>query len=369
MFWRRGDTEESYENQSERAMPWRRASKTMPSEDVHEVVADKWDDEMPRPSKVDEAAAVTRRARASIGPTTLHYVNLGLFALAVIGGAAGVVVAWMHILGDPLNDARPYYEAAARLNAGQPLYPTGLDPNSNKIYLYPPLFAVVLRPLALLPYAWFALIWELVVVGTFAALLHRLGVRRRSTWIAIGILGVPIGWALTVAQAHIPMTLLLAIGQPWSIALAANLKLFPALIVLYWLGRRDWESATAFFIWAALLALAQLVLEPGGTFAYIQQLGVEQLGEQGVLRNFSPYTLSPVLWLVLLFVGAGLTILAARYRWGWAVAVTFASLAPPRLLVYMLSGLLAALRRPREPGENPEDDLSDPAAAYRRATR
>jgi len=369
MVWRRGDTEDSYENQSERAMPWRGGSRTAPAEDVHEIVVDKWDDELPRESKVDQAAAATRRARANIGPTTAHYLNLGLFALAVIGAVAGIAVAWMHILGDPLNDARPYYEAASRLNQGQPLYPAGLDPNSNRIYLYPPLFAVVLRPLALLPYTWFALIWEIVVVAAFAALLFRLGVRRKSTWIAVGILGVPIGWALTVAQAHIPMTLLMAIGQPWSIALAANLKLFPALIVLYWVGRREWESAAAFLVWGALFALAQVLLEPGGSFAYIRQLGVEQLGEQGVLRNFSPYTISPVLWLVLLFAGAALTIVAARYRWGWAVAVTFASLAPPRLLVYMLTGLLAAIRRPHAPGENPEPDYSDPAAAYRRATR
>jgi hypothetical protein len=369
MVWRRGETEESHESQSDRAMPWRGGSKTVAAEDVHEIVVDKWDDEIRRPSKVDQAADATRRARAQIGPQTAHVLELALFALAVIGAAAGIAVAWMHILGDPLNDARPYYEAASRLNAGQPLYPADLDANSNKIYLYPPLFAVVLRPLALLPYAWFALIWELVVVGTFAALLYRLGVRRKSTWIAVGLLGVPIGWALTVAQAHLPMTLLMAIGQPWSIALAANLKLFPALIVLYWLGRREWESAVAFSVWGILLALAQLLLEPGGTLAYIQQLGVEQLGEPGVLRNFSPYTISPVLWLVLLFAGAALTIVAARYRYGWAVAVTFASLAPPRLLVYMLTGLLAAIRRPRDPGDSEADDYADPAAAYRRATR
>jgi len=192
-------------------------------------------------------------------------------------------------------------------------------------------------------------------------------VRRRSTWIAIGILGLPIGWALSVAQAHLPMTLLLAVGQPWSVALAANVKLFPALLVLYWLGRREWQSATAFFLWLSLIALAQLVLEPAGTVAYVRQLGLEQLGEQGVLRNISPFTISPILWLVLLFVGCALTIVAARYRFGWAVAVTFATLAPPRLLVYMLTGLLAGIRKPREPEADEQDN--DPAAVYRRATR
>src|SRR4029079_13149827 len=90
----------------------------------------------------------------------------------------------------------------------------------------------------------FALGWELIVVATFIWLLQHLGVRKRSTWIAVGLLGVPIGWALTIAQAQIPMTLLMAMGQPWSIAFAANLKLFPALIALYWLRRRDSEGRT-----------------------------------------------------------------------------------------------------------------------------
>ena len=348
--------------------PWRRGATQTPPDRVKRVAIEAWDAEL-TPEEIkgtpprDEVAALEQR-RA----TTRRIVNYVLFVLAVLGAAAGVAVAWMHVVGDPLADALPYYEAASRLNAGQPLYPAGLDPNANHIYLYPPLLAVLLRPLALLGYPAFAFIWELVVVGCFVALVRHLGVRRQSTWIAIGILGIPIGWALSVAQAHVPLTLLLAIGQPFSVAVAANIKLFPALIVLYWLGRREWQSAMAFVTWMALLALAQLLLEPGGTIAYVRQLGVEQLGEPGVLRNFSPFTVSPLLWLGLLFVGAALTIVAARYRWGWAVAVSFATLAPPRLLVYMLTGLLAALRRPARPGYE-DQDMVDPAAVYRRATR
>jgi hypothetical protein len=370
MVWRQGDSQDSYDAQhADRAMPWRRAVAEAPENDPHEVVVEKWDDELPKRTKADDAADAARRVRANIGPTTLRFINLALFALAVIGAIAGLAIAWMHLLSDPLNDARPYYEAASRLNAGQPLYPANLDPNSNQIYLYPPLFAVLLRPFALLPYTWFALLWEVVVAASFGVLLQRLGVRKRSTWIAIGLLGVPIGWALSVAQAHVPMTLLMAIGQPWSVAIAANLKLFPALLGLYWLGRREWESAAAFFVWAALLALAQAVLAPGASIDYVRQLSTNQLGEAGVLRNFSPYTISPLLWFGLLFAGAALTIVAARYRLGWAFAVTFATLAPPRLLVYMLTSLLAGIRRPLEPGEKPDKDYSGPAETYRRATR
>jgi hypothetical protein len=310
---------------------------------------------------VDEVALRDRR-RARIRVVA----NLVLFFFAVIGAGAGVAVGWMHIVGDPLADAHAYYDAAARLNAGAPLYPAGIDPSSNRIYLYPPLLAVLLRPLALLPYVWFALVWELIVGIAFVLLLHRLGARRKSTWIAIGLLGVPIGWALSVAQAHVPMTLLMAIGQPWSIAVAANIKLFPALIALWWVGRRNWESVAAFAVWTMLLVLAQALIEPDGSLAFLKSVGFAQIGE---VRNFSPFALSPLAWYVLVFAGCAAILVSARSRWGWPIAVTVATLAPPRLLVYMLTSLLAAIRQPRSSGEPDPDDLSDPAQAYTRSAR
>ncbi|GEM_PF-1455627 len=350
-------------------MPWRAAAPSTPSEATHKVVNEVYDDEIPVPSRTERAAATAARTRAAIPPAIGHALRLLLFAAAVIGALAGIGVAWQHVVNDPLADAHAYYEAAARLNDGQPLYPAGIDPSSNHIYLYPPMLAVVLRPLALLPFQWFALAWELVVVASFVALLRVLGVRRKQTWLAIGLLGVPIGWALTIAQAQIPMTLLLAIGQPWSIALAANLKLTPVLVAIWWFGRRDWQSVIAFLVWMGLLAAAQVVLEPGGSAAFFSNVGFGQIGE---VRNISPYVQSPVLWIVLVLVGALLTLALARTRWGWAAAVTLATLSPPRLLVYMLTGLLAAIRQPKIAGEpDPVDpgNLSDPAAAYSRAVR
>jgi len=228
------------------------------------------------------------------------------------------------------------------------------------------MLAVALRPLALLPFEWFALAWELVVVASFVALVRLLGARRKATWLAIGLLGIPIGWALTIAQAHVPLTLLLAIGQPWSIALAANLKLTPVLIAIWWLGRRDYQSFFAFLIWMALFAVGQVLLDPDGSFAFFRSVGFAQLGQ---VRNISPYVQSPVLWIALVLGGALVTLALARTRWGWAAAVTLVTLSPPRLLVYMLMGLLASVRSPKVAGTPDPDDRSDPAAAYRRSAR
>lgn len=347
-------------------MPWRAGAPRADPATSTPILVEAWDDELPQPGRTDAVVSAFGRTRRAIGPATWHALSLIAFAAAVIGALAGIGVAWLHVVEDPLADAHAYYDAASRLNAGHPLYPAGIDPSTNRIYLYPPLFAVLLRPLALLPYETFALVWELLVVASFVALLRYLGVRRRSTWIAIGILGVPIGWALTVAQAHVPMTLLLAVGQPWSIALAANLKLFPVVIAIWWLGRRDFQAFGAFLVWTALFVGAQLLLEWNGTLAFFGSVGFAQIGE---VRNISPYAQSPWLWFGLVLVGALVTLALARTRWGWAAAVTFATLSPPRLLIYMLMGLLAALRQPTVAGEPNPADRSDPVAAYGRATR
>jgi len=364
MVWRPGASEE--QDSTERPSPWRAAVDPNATSDEVKIVVESWDDELESPSRADELAAAVRRGRGRLGPAKMHVLNLLVFTAAIIGALAGTAVGWMHIVNDPLADAHAYYEAASRLNAGQPLYPAGLDPNGNHIYLYPPLLAIALRPLALLPFEWFAVAWELIVIGSFVALVRYLGVRRKATWLAIGLLGVPITWALTVAQAHIPMTLLLALGQPWSIAIAGSLKLTPVLIAIFWLGRRNFQAFFAFLVWTALLVLAQVLLEPNGSFAYFRSIGFEEVGQ---VRNISPYAQSPVLWLALLLVGGLITLALARTRWGWAAAVTLATLSPPRLLIYMLTGLLAAVRQPRNAGGTEHDAPIDAVTAFNRSVR
>lgn len=308
------------------------------------LVHDDWDRAAgAQRSTIAPAGRSWRDRLAAASPRLRHAARLTIFALAVVGALAGIGVAYLHRVGDPMADARAYYDAATRLNQGQPLYPAGADPNVADFYRYPPLLAIVLRPLALLPYWAFALLWEAIVVASLALLIRHLGVRSQRTWVAIGLLGIPIGWALSIGQAQVPLTLLLAIGQPWSIALATNLKLFPALAALWWIGRRDYEATIAFALWTGLLAIGQWILEPAGTASFFRTVGLSEVGD---VRNISPYAISPQLWVVLLVVGAAVTLAAARTRWGWPIAAALATLSPPRLLVYGLTSLLACLREP-----------------------
>lgn len=280
---------------------------------------------------------------ATIAPGQLpRPVRLLLFTLGVLGLAIGGVVTVGHLAGDPLADVRAYYDAGARLNAGQPLYPTDADTNAADFYRYPPLLAIVFRPLALLPYEIVAPLWGIAMLAAFALTLRRVGLGA-NTWYAAAILALPIGWALAIGQAQVLVTLLMALGSPMWLALAANIKLFPALIGLYWLGRRDWRRLGQLVGWGLALLAVQFVLEPAGTVAF---LGFPNLDQVGQVNNFSPYGISPLLWGVLVAAGAVIVLRLAPTRWGWAAAVTFSVLATPRLLTYLLMSLLAGLREP-----------------------
>jgi hypothetical protein len=270
-------------------------------------------------------------------------VSLGLFALAAVGAVAGIYMFWFHLTTDPLDDVRAYYGAAARLNAGLPLYPAGADTNVAEFYRYPPLLAILFRPLALLPFEAAAAIWEVLVIASLVATVWWIGLRRRETWLALGLLAFPIAWCVTIGQAQVPLTLLTAIGAPWSIALAAHIKLFPALVALWWIGRRDWRRLGVFAAWTAGLGLVQLVLAPQATLDFLASLTLEQVG---AVRNISPYAVSPLLWGAVVLAGVGVVLRLAPTRWGWAAAVILSVVATPRLLTYMFMTFLGTLRAP-----------------------
>jgi hypothetical protein len=271
-----------------------------------------------------------------------------LYGAAILGLLLGVQTIVLHLSTDPLADVRAYYDAATRLNDGRPLYDQPATTNEAEFYRYPPLLAILFRPLALLPFEVAAGIWEAFLLGCLALTIVRLRPTRR-TWVVLAMLALPTGWALAIGQAQVLVTLLMAIGSPVSLAFAAHLKLFPALAAIWWLGRGDWRSLGWFIGWLVALGFVQLVLEPAGTLAYPASLGLEQVGS---VENRSLYALSPVLWGVAVVAGTLVAWRLAPTRWGWLAAVALSVLATPRLLIYQVSTLIAALREP-DPSTDP----------------
>jgi hypothetical protein len=280
----------------------------------------------------------------SLSPRGRTAVRAILIAGAVIGLALGIGVFQLHMASDPLADVHAYYDAGVRLNAGLPLYDQPANTDEAAFYRYPPLLAILFRPLAMLPFEGAAAIWMVILLVAVAATVLRLP-RGQVRWIALGMLAMPMLWTLAVGQAQALVTLLLALGSPLGVAMAGHLKLTPWLAAIYWVGRRDLRSLLRLAGWVAGLAVLQLALAPQATLDYFRFPSLTQVGE---VRNLSPYGISPVLWV--LFV-AGLAAGAWRLaptRWGWAAAVALAVLSSPRLLSYQLVSLLAGLSGPHD---------------------
>jgi hypothetical protein len=265
-----------------------------------------------------------------------------LLAGGVVGLLLGIETLVLHLTMDPLADVHAYYDAGARLNAGLPLYVQPAGTNAADFYRYPPLLAIAFRPLALLPFAAAAAIWEAFLVALFVLTVVRLR-PTRWTFVILGMLALPTAWSLAIGQAQVAVTLLMALGAPWALALATNLKLLPAVAAIWWMGRRDARSLAIFVGWLVGFGLLQLVLEPNGSLAFPGFVGLDQVGD---VNNRSLYGASPFLWGVAVVAGVVVAWRLAPTRYGWAAAVALSVLATPRLLIYQLSTLVAGLREP-----------------------
>ena len=280
----------------------------------------------------------TRERRARV-------LRLVLFGIAVVGVLIGINVFLQHLFGDPLADVRAYYEAGARLNAGQPLYVQTATVNDPNFYRYPPLLAIFFRPLALLPYGAAAAIWEALVIASFVVTVIRIR-PDADRLILFGVLAMTWLWSLAIGQAQVPLTLFVLIGAPWSVAVATNIKIFPVLIAVWWLSRREWRPLAWLTAWLAALLALQLLVAPSDTIAFFGTLNTSQVGD---VHNVSPFAISPWLWAGLVAAGAAIAFRLGPTRWGWPAAVAVSVFANPRLLLYQLMRLLAGLRNPDEP--------------------
>ncbi|HWE97556.1 MAG TPA: glycosyltransferase family 87 protein [Tepidisphaeraceae bacterium] len=169
-----------------------------------------------------------------------------------------------------------YWEAARDLRDGRDPYGRHVGAYS---YVYPPLYALLCRPLATMPLIQAARI--MLVINTafvLAALLltSRSVLERLSiSTSALNVLGVAFGAALLAAvplhnelrgmETNALLLLSFALGLYWldrrpgcaglALAVAINIKYLPVLAIPYMLLRRRWAAAAATALWSAALAL------------------------------------------------------------------------------------------------------------------
>jgi hypothetical protein len=129
---------------------------------------------------------------------------------------------------------------------------------------------------------------------------------------------------------------------PVALALATWIKVWPALAVLWFIGRRDWRGLAWF---AAAMAVLGAIQAPW--------LG---LWVHYWLTPQAAYTVSGIAlrvlfgtpaWLVIAGANAIVALLLARGRFGWSLSIWLLLTALPRIFVPSLSILGAAMPPPQ----------------------
>jgi Glycosyltransferase family 87 len=212
----------------------------------------------------------------------------------IVGGAALlqlVVLASIRLLaadptgGDLCRDAVAIHRILRGQNPYQPITGCGTLYNLP----HPPAFLLLIGPFAALPVAWGALLWDLGALASLAvglALIAREKGLAPRPWLLGLLLVLLIFWppllgTLLEAQISPALFLLLVLAWRWArrgqtgwagaaLGVAAALRLFPGLAILYFAIRRDWRAVVAA---AATAAISELLAFPfigiQGFVAYI----------------------------------------------------------------------------------------------------
>ncbi len=274
----------------------------------------------------------TLAGRPRLAP--LELALLALLTLLLLPGLALAVRDLMPIPGQV--DFTTYYLAAQALARGLSPYDQAvlnqLAAEQGGIpvvaYIYPPFFAVSLRPLAALPVGVAGALWFWLNILWLA-----LGVALVVRWVGLGRAALAAGllWAALLPPSHDTLllgqvnTLLLALiagafalvgREPrgsWGaiaggvlLAVAALIKLFPAVFVLVLAAHGRWRAVAAFGAGVvALTALGMLAAGPALTATWLFEVLPRYSGgfptpfnqslELAIIRLFSP-TQVTALW-------------------------------------------------------------------------
>ena len=237
-----------------------------------------------------ELGEIDRSTSALSTPNPVLALTLAvLIGYALASFTAGIVFLARKPLPD---DFVTFYRAAGRILAGQPLYQLA-DLHNDPLgawYKYPPLFALLLTPLTRLPLRTALEVWNglnLAALATAIWAVTRAHGRRWSEaappallFAALALLFQPVLDTLIYGQMDLVLLGLLALtylalrtGHPaWAgppLALAIGFKVYPALLLLYLLLRRDWRALASCALAGGALLLGSLPftgLAPWQTF-------------------------------------------------------------------------------------------------------
>lgn len=266
---------------------------------------------------------------------------IGLVVAAAIGAVLLAVVAtaeWTQ-----LNDEYAYWQAGARLWAGEPLYDPTAAPNTPYAYWYPPPLAQVLAPLtAVLSADAFAIVWTALLLTC----LWWLG--GRNVLVALALVAfLPVAVELRVRNVHLLIAVLavLALRRSWAFWIPATaLKITPVLGVAYLAAAGRWREALKVAVFGGLVLLVSVALGPAAWRDFLEVVGARAGTDGG--------SWLPIPFALRFAAGAGLAIVAGRMaasalargvsaRSGEALLIVALVVANPTLWATALSMLVA----------------------------
>jgi hypothetical protein len=306
--------------------------------------------------------------------------------LGYLTAAAGLLLTWYLFVSVIVpyalvgNDGVTYLAAAERLNAGHQLY--SLELGDRLVYglgspccpfplMSPPPIAVLWRPLALLGPEAALLLWDWVNAAAIIVTVGLLLIRRPlTTGILIVVLSLPL--AVETLLGNVNGLLLAGIGATWLlgrsgkytsagavIGLMAAVKIWPALLIVWFISQRKFGAATGFVV--SLVVVGVMSLLGAGITAHVEYLttvapatsGLASLAE--LVRAATGIWIPWVAYAVLVFGVLEVWALRARPRLAWAAAVLAMVFGAPVFHAGTLVLLFGALVPWADPAPAPVD--------------
>ena len=278
--------------------------------------------------------------------------SIGLVVAAAIGLVLLAVIVpfeWTH-----LNDEYAYWQAGARLWAGQALYDPSAAPNTPYAYWYPPPLAQVLAPLtAIVSADAFAVAWTALLLGC----LWWLGGRNVVVGLAL-IAFLPVAVELRVRNVHLVIAVLAVLGlrRSWAFWIPATaIKITPVLGIGYLAAAGRWRDAVKAGVVGAIVLAVSVSLDPVAWRSFLEVVGARAGTDGGSLFPEVPFALRLGAGAVLAIVAGRLAARAlargASARVGEALLIVALVVANPTLWATAFSMLIAIVPLWRQPAE------------------
>lgn len=290
--------------------------------------------------------------------------------------AVGSAAAWP---GRKPGDFRHFYYAGEAINKGQNIYEAG-----EKGYIYPPLFALVMAPLAHLEPTTAERVWALANALLIAAILgiaFRDAVRRfgvpadritllGSAFLALLLTLDQVRWELEMGQSDTLVLLGFTLGLYWldrrpllagiALGFAANIKYQSLIAVPYLLVRRRFKAAGAALVSTVGWALLPTLVTGWDTNLRYLGTALGRLGwVAGVSEAGTDAHMHPATWINSI----SLTSFAARWAEQAGSGPAFIIAVVSVIAVAMFAACWTIYRRQGVPlivGRSPAKDPSPP---------